>query len=197
MRYRLMGVAVVAALVGVWTIPARGSYHEWRISEIYSNASGSVQFIEFLQPAEEFDDERFLSGQTLTDSALGHSFSFSTNLPLEPPASSRFLVATPGYAALARVPQADYVLPANNFFSTAGDTLTFASFVDQATFTGAQLPTNGVNSLNRDYGVSAFTTARNSPTNFFGQTGSVVPEPSAALLAVLGFAALLPRRRRA
>ena len=69
MRYRRMGVALVAALVGVWAVPARGSFHEWRISEIYSNASGSVQFIEFLQPAEEFDDERFLLGQTLTDSA--------------------------------------------------------------------------------------------------------------------------------
>jgi MYXO-CTERM domain-containing protein len=192
-----MGVALVAALVGVWAVPARGSFHEWRISEIYSNASGSVQFIEFLQPAEEFDDERFLLGQTLTDSALGHSFSFSRNLPSAPQASSRFLVATPGYTALTGVPLADYVLPANNFFSTAGDTITFASFVDQATFTGAQLPTNGVNSLNRDFGVAAFTSARNSPTNFSGQTGSVVPEPAAALPALLGLAALLRRRRPA
>jgi len=196
MRNRVRAGVVAGVLVGLWALPARASFHEWRVSEVYSNAGGTVQFIEFLQPSSEFDDDRFLAAQTLTESALGHSFSFASNLPSTPGANSHFLVATPGYAALAGVPQADYVLPANNFFSTAGDTITFASFVDTATFTGAQLPTNGVNSLNRDYGVSAFTVARNSPTNFAGQTGSVVPEPSAAALALLGLVPLLRRRPR-
>ena len=196
MHIRNWARAAVAA--GVWVAAiapaARASFHEWKISEAYSNASGTVQFIEFLQSPSPSDDERFIGGQSLTESALGHSFIFPSGLESEPSGGSRFLVGTPGYAALTGVPPPDYVLPQNNFFRISGDTINFA-FVDQITFTDAQLPKNGVDSLNRAYGAATFTTARNSPTNFAGQSGSIVPEPAAA--GLIGFAALWVLRRRA
>jgi serralysin len=188
-------VVAVVVLIGLGATTAEATFHEWKISEVYSNATGTVQFIEFLQPSFSFDDERFVAGQTLTDAAFGHTFTFGSSLPNQPPPSSHFLVATPGYAALSGVPAADYVLPANNFFNTAGDTLTFATFVDQLQFTGAQFPTNGTSSLNRDYGATTLTTARNSPTNFAGQSGSVVPEPATAGLLACGAVMVLRRHR--
>ena len=189
----------LAALVGVWLAfsasTARATFHLWKIDEVYSNAAGTLQFIEFQQPSFEFDDERFLSGITLTDSALGNSFTFPSNLPSQPAANSHFLVATPGYAALPGVPAPDYVLPKNDFFSTAGDTLTYAGGVDTITFTAGQLPTNGTDSINRAYGSAAFTSGPNSPTNFLGQTGSV-PEPGTAGLLVAGGVFAISRRSR-
>jgi serralysin len=194
MHFRARVAVAAVVWVGLGASTARATFHLWKIDEVYSNAGGSVQFVEFQQPSFMVDDERFLNGITLTDSALGHSFTFPANLPSEPQPNSHFLVVTPGYAALAGVPAPDYVLPANDFFSTSGDTLTYASGVDTLSFTGSQLPTDGTNSLNRAYGASTFTSDRNSPTNFAGQTGSV-PEPAALALLVAG--GLLVSRRRA
>lgn len=197
---RLARAAAVAAAAyaGLFAPQARATFHEWRIDEIYSNASGTVQFIEFLQPPAPEDDERFVGGRTITDSALGHSFTIPANLPAEPGGSAHFLVATPGYAALAGAPAPDYVLPADNFFSTTADTLTFATFVDNVAFTAGQLPLNGRDAIERAYGAGTFGTGVNSPTNFAGQAGSV-PEPGdvAALAAVGGLLGCRRRRRAA
>lgn len=196
MHSRHVAAALTIAVIGTWVFASRAgaTFHLWKIDEVYSNASGNVQFIELQQPSFEIDDERFVSGHTLTDSALGHSFTFPTDLPAAPVANQFFLVATPGYAALKGVPVADYVLPMNNFFSTSGDTITYAEGVDSLTFSGSQLPTDGIDSLNRAYGASTFTIATNSPTDFAGQTGTV-PEPG--VIGLVAAAACLGYRRRA
>lgn len=196
MHVRARAALAAVVWIGLYASTARATFHLWKIDEVYSNASGTVQFIEFLQPTFSFDDERFLGGQTLIDSTLGHSFTFPSNLPSQPAANSHFLVATPGYAALTGVPAPDYVLPANDFFSTSGDTLTYASGVDALTFTGSEFPTDGITSLNRAYGATTFTNGRNSPTDFAGQTGSV-PEPAALGLLVAGGLLVSLRSRRA
>ena len=195
-RINLSVTGLFALILVLASSPARATFHEWRMDEVYSNASGSVQFIEFVEASVVTDDERFVGGQPLTDSALTHTYNFSGNLPSAPAANQHFLVATPGYAALGGVPTADYVLPANNFFSIAGDTLTYAFGVDSLAFTSAQLPTNGSLSLNRtSYGSSTYSSLTNSPTNFAGVTGTVVlPEPTS--LALLGVGALSILRRR-
>jgi hypothetical protein len=183
---------------GLVTSASSASFHTWRMVEVYSNSSGTIQFVEFQQGPSLFDDERFVGGQTLTESGLGHSFTIPSNLPSEPAANSNFLIATPGYAALSGVPAADYVLPINNWLKLTGDTLTFATFVDTLTFTGAQFPSDGSLSLKRAYGAAAFTTSTNSPTNFAGVTGTVnsaVPEP-ATLMALVAGGVVAARRRR-
>ena len=167
----MIGAGTLSFLV----VPAHATFHLWKIDEVYSNASGTIQFIEFQQPNFEFDDERFLTqAGTVTDSTFANTFTFTSDLPSAPTANSHFLLASPGYAALPGVPTPDYILPTNDFFSISGDTITYAHGIDSLTFTGAQLPTDGMNSLNRAYGATTFTTGINSPTNFAGQTGTVV-----------------------
>lgn len=202
MRHHLK-IAACAGMfvtVGMTTSRASATFHEWRMEEIYSNSTGTIQFIELEQAPFQFDDERFVGGQSLTESALGHSYVFPANLPAAPTAGSHFLVATPGYAALSGVPTADYVLPLNTWFKVAGDTLTFATFVDNLTFTGAQLPVDGSLSLKRAYGASVFTTSANSPTNFAGATGTVpggtTPEPTTLAVLAGTWIAMGTRRRR-
>lgn len=186
--------AAIFAGLGIFLVSslARATFHEWKISELYSNSSGTVQFIEFQLPGG-VDDESFVQGQQLNETSLGHSFNFPSNLPVVPPANGFMLVATPGYAALSGVPTADYVLPINNFFNVAGDTINY-SFVDTLSFTSAQMPTNGAQSLNRtSYGSTTFASQTNSPTNVHNQTGSV-PEPAA--ISVIGAAAMWMLRRK-
>ena len=195
MSGKVIRAAAVAALgLIVWPSAARATFHEWRISEVYS--SGSVQFVEFQQPSVAVDDESFVGGQTLTDSSLGHTFTFPANLPSVPTANSHFLVGTTAYAALSGVPAPDYVIP-NNFFNPAGDTLTYASFVDTFTFTGAQLPSDGVHSLARaSWNSTTLATPVNSPTNLAGATGSVsAPEPAGAAIVMMPLLLAVTRRR--
>ena len=189
----LYAILAAAAATLAWTAPAHATFHQWKIDEAYSNASGSVQFVEFVLPSSVIDDERFVGGLSLTSNA--HSYTFSTDLPSQPQANDHFLVATPGYAALTGVPAVDYVLATNSFFNSAGDTLTYAGGTDTLTFSAAQLPTNGTDSLNRGYGRSTFATAVNSPTNFSGDTGSL-PEPTTASLLALAALGVLCLRRR-
>jgi len=113
------------------------------------------------------------------------------------------LIATPGFAAVAAVAP-DFVVPAP-FLFPGGGTINYAG-VDIVTY-GA-LPTDSVTSIDRnDVGATA------TPTNFAGQTGSLVavappPQPVAAsvpgldaigilLLAMLVAFAAWPFRRAA
>ena len=174
--------------------PARATFHLWQIDEVYSSADGTVQFIEF---ENNSDFENFLTNSSgLTSNA--NNYTFTTNLSSTSTTNKHFLVGTVGYASIAGVPAPDYTVP-NQFFSAAGDTLTLVgSLSGTITFTGAQLPTDGLNSLNRLYNGSTnsgFTSALNSPTNFAGNTGSV-PEPTGIALVISAGAILFINRRR-
>jgi serralysin len=191
---RLMVVVCAFAASGLFFVPsARASFHLWGINEVYSDATGTVQFVEMFT-----DDggELFTGGTTFTSTTksltLDHSFGDTT-------AQRHFLMATPAYAALPGVPAPDFVFPSNNFFAITGDTLTyqFASgniFGDgqpaSLTFTGAQLPKDGIRSLR--FNLTQNTS--NSPTNFAGQTGTV-PEPGIASVLALLLGSILSRRR--
>ena len=140
------------------------SFHEFDVHEIYSNASGTVQFIELALPGTPSDDERFLAGHTLTvTSTQVHQFTFLTNLPDRPGANATVLLATQGFANLGIVTP-DYIIP-DGFLFLNGGTINFAD-VDIVTY--AALPTDGTHSVN-DNG----TVLTASPRNFAGVTGSI------------------------
>ena len=140
-----------------------------------------------------FSGQQFLhtGGATLTSvnntATLNHVFSFPTDLP-GTTANKFFLVGTAGLAMAPGGITPDYTVP-NDFLFTGGGTLDYGPGADALTY-GA-LPTRGILSLNRDGTIGV-----NSPTNFSGQTGSVVPLPASALLFVSGISALFAFAQR-
>ena len=165
---RMIG-QVLVALLGLMATTADAVFHLWKMTEIYSNADGSVQFLEL---AVDTDGEGLLAGHTLTSTVGGvtKTFSFASGLPAET-ANKTMLIATQGFAAL-NVLVPDYIVP-NGFFSAAGGSVNFA---DVDVWNHPALPL-GAQSLGRDGVV-----ATNSPKNFAGQT--------ATLVAALNFQAL-------
>jgi len=155
-------LALAATLTAVLTLApsARAGHHLWVFSEIFSNASGSVQFMELFCPDP---NEQGVGPFSVTSNA--HTFNFVTNLPSAATANTYILIATSGFGALPGGVTPDYTIP-SNFFATGGGTLNYASGVQVWNY-GA-VPTDGSHSLLRNG-----STAVNSPTNFAGQPGSV------------------------
>src|SRR5437016_9744986 len=133
----------------------------WQINEIYSNADGSVQFIELITTS---GGQQFVTGQAMTSSqgATTYTLNVTTDLPGDS-ANKTFLIGTQGFAAL-NIVAPDYVVP-NGFLFTAGGTLNWGGGTDIVSY--ASLPTDGKLSIDR-----AGATAINSPTNFAGVTGT-------------------------
>jgi hypothetical protein len=173
LRVVLAGFSAALLLAG----PAWAGHHRWDISEVFSNADGTVQFVELFSA---FDGEAGLGPFTLTSNST--VFNFVTNLPSASTANTWALCATAGFAALPGAPTPDYVIP-DNFVNTAGDTLNYAG-VDIVVL-GA-LPTDGVTSVD-DSG----TPGQNSPTNFAGTTGSVNATLAIDILPAWGIVALV------
>lgn len=164
----LLGIAALAAM------PVAASFHLWTMTELYSNADGSVQFLEMRALT---GSEQFFAGHALTSSSGGvtHTFTVPRDLPGDS-SGRRMIFGTQGFAALGVV-QPDYVVP-NGFFFPGGGTVNWA---DADVWNHPALPTGGDDSLNRDG-----STGRNSPQNFAGQTGHVSGSPAATALNIQG-----------
>lgn len=171
MNGRLLARIAVIAWFIIVQAPAFAAFHLWQINEVYSNASGTVQYV---QLTSAFGGQQFLAGHGIVASRSGqpsHTFMFNTNLPGDT-ANKKFLIATQSFAAL-NIVQPDYVVP-DNFLYAAGGSINFA---DADLFDYAALPTDGVNALRRDGSVAA-----NRPTNFNGVSGSIpAVSPTATL----------------
>jgi len=159
---------------------AQATFHLWKIEEIYSNADGSVQFIELTALAS---GQQFIAGHTISSSqgTQTKTFTFPTNLPGDTATTSgggyyggeintdykSFLIGTEGFAALGVV-KPDYIVP-NGFLFTRNGTVNFA---DYEVVSYASLPTSGGLSIN-----AGGATAMNSPTNFAGITATLAGAP--------------------
>ena len=159
MRVRLIAVAAtVGALLIMASSPARAGHHLWRLTELFSSPTGSVQYAQLFVTE---NNEGGVGPFTLT--AGGHTFNFVTNLPSQTTANTWILVGTSNLVARGGVAP-DYVIPAG-FFPTGGGTINYAG-VDIWNY--GTVPTDGTHSLMRDG-----TTPVNTATNFAGQAGSV------------------------
>lgn len=193
-------MAVLLVVVLVLAVDnARAANHLWHISEVYSNADGTVQFVEM---HNDFDGEGFLGGLTLeasnADATDSHTFTFPTGVPNPFATADKYvLIATAGFGSLPGGVTPDFTLPANFLFINGGS-LEYPAAADSITY--AALPTDGTTSLTRNLTTHDLNPAVNSPTNFAGQSGSVVPEPAvAAPLAAAVAGAMgrgIKRRRR-
>jgi hypothetical protein len=166
-----VGPAILVS-IALATSPAQALFHLWDFTEFFSNADGTVQFIELHTTGTS---ETVATAGQLRSLSTGHVFQFPTNLSGST-LNKSLLVATAGFQSLPGLPTVpplltpDYTLPAN-FFNQAGDTvsLTVNGFgtVDSRAFTS--VPTDGVMSLN----YPANAPGINSPTNYAGTMGSV------------------------
>ncbi len=150
---------VVSCVVGMAS-PVRATFHLWDINELYTNADGTVQFIELFTA---FNTQQFTNGQVITFGP--NTFTFPGNTP-SPTGNHHLLIATSAFAAMAGVTP-DFIL-ADHFLSAAGGTVNFVG-ADFVTF--PSLPTDGV----RSRVFPANTIALNSPTNYNGMIGFVPP----------------------
>jgi hypothetical protein len=158
----------LAVLLGA-TAPAVSGVHLWRVTEAFSSADGTVQFIEIATCCGSTAENCLSCGRLSSNGNLFNSFTNVSGSTL----NKRVLIATSAFAALPGAPTPDFIIPAN-FFSVAGDTLAFDVY-DSWVIGAGQLPTDGTTSLNKDPDDTTDTpfTALNSPTNYAGVTGSV------------------------
>lgn len=140
------------------------AFHIFHINEVYSNADGTVQFIEFVGDA---NDQHVWAGHTIisTNGVDTNTYSINTDLPNNATNGKSVLVATQGFADLGIVAP-DYIIP-NGFLFIVNGTVSFPGMFG-GRITYAELPIDGIRSLNQDG-----STDINSPTNFIGNTGTV------------------------
>jgi len=163
---------------------AQASVHLWHVREAFTNADGSVQFVEMF---DGFFGETFTAGTTLTANSDGviKTFQFPFNIGATPGA---MLIATSGFGSLSGGVTPDFtfnqsVMPfTGSFFNpnATNITLTFSGSSDSISFTGASLPKNGIHSLTdaNAFGLPfenepSLGSTTNSPTNLAGSSGSV------------------------
>ncbi len=161
MRLRL-AIALTSCLL-LTPVPrsCQANFHLWFIKEIYTNPSGSVQFIELFTTS---DAQQFVKTNNVTLTSNSHTFTFPTDTP-SPTSNHHILLATANFNLIPGGATPDYTIP-SNFFSTSGDTINFASGIDVDTF--ASIPTDGINSLNYTSQTSSSTTSINSPRDYSG-----------------------------
>jgi len=160
--------------------------HLWIVNELFSSPDGQVQFIELWECCGSTIETQ-LAGKDVF--SLSHSFVFPSDITGNT-AHRHLLLATATFAALPGAPTPDQIIPPN-FFAVTGDTVRWYVYPNATvSFSGGQIPLDGVHSLNHD-----LTTGINSPTNYAGQSGSVslvsVPAVPPAWVSLLVVGALL------
>jgi serralysin len=176
--------------------PGRASFIAWEVNEVFSNADGTIQFVEFFEAIGQ-DGQRSFDGKQLKTFVAGASpndplttHTFNSDLPSDLTAYRFALVATQGFASLPGAVEPDFVMP-DGFIDTSVVVEIELGNIDEFVFRLGAIPVDGVNSLYR----VGRPINPNSPTNFAGQTGSIdVPEPAAAAQAAAALACLLTLR---
>jgi hypothetical protein len=169
-------LVLVAAIASCATL--RAGAQSWTIDEVFSNSSGTIQYIELTTTAAS---DFSLNGLSLAAASDGvpAAFSFTHNLGGQPTTTDRtFLIATPGFALLPGAVTPDFgTLPTSFFDPNAGSiTLGFAG-LDSFTFPGAFVPQDSLHALNRHIinGATHLDQETNTPTNFAGAGGRLGP----------------------
>lgn len=162
--------------------------HLWIVNELFSSSDGTIQFVELWECCGSTIETQ-MGGKKVYSDTTGNTFTFPANITGNT-AYRYLLLGTAAFAALPGAPTPDYIIP-SGFFSTGGDTIRWHVYPNATlAFTGGQLPTDGIHSLNYDG-----STGINSPRNYAGLTGTVntvfVPALPLAWMAVLVGGALL------
>jgi hypothetical protein len=173
----MLWVWVGAAILFGPTV-ARATFHVWAVTELYSSADGSVQFIK-LTNNSIFSTEYFLAGHVITCTGppgITNTFTFPTNLPAVSTVNKTFVIGTSNLATVPGGVTPDYVFTNKSPFlflnsGVANSVGIIGSVETPAVYT--TLPADGVSSLVGLGG--SLVVATNSPMNFNGQANSIVP----------------------
>lgn len=175
-RLSRMGVLfLLLSLLGVQS--ARACAHQWRFNELFTNANGTVQFIE-MQECCGFTGEIFVGSKWILAVHANHKYTFPARLNGNT-AHRYLLLATQTFASIPEAPAPDFIIP-DGFLPVDGDTLQWWMYPN-ATRSYATLPHDGMTALEVGPGPDGISgtaddvtqTAINSPTNFAGATGSI------------------------
>lgn len=167
-------------LVGCFAVlglaaPSLGGSHMWRFTEVFSDASGTIQFIEFF--CNDAANEVFMNGLTVT--TPNGTFTFPENF-LAPTTDRYLLLATNTFASLPGAPTPDYIIP-DNFIPLGGGFIRYRPEANYDTwiYGAGVIPTDGIHSVQftsflPGSGVDTYVTDQvNNPTNYQGGSGSV------------------------
>jgi len=173
---------------------AHAKSHCWKFTEFFSNADGTVQFIEWQEACTPPGTAEW---QTLNQLVTSNesSFRLQSNLDDGIDTTDRWMLAgTTAFASLPGAPAPDFILP-DGFINPAGDTIRYRTTIDIVDLPAGLLPTDGVTSVHRDPQTGALSLGPNDPINFADETGSVavpaIPALGAAGLVVLAVCSLL------
>ena len=146
-----------------------GGAHTWDVNELFSNADGTIQFIE-LREANGTPNELGVPGKVMHSTGSA-DFTIVGDALESPSTNKHYLIATQTFADLPGAPTPDAIIPAGLlpfWFGADGGTVTYHIY-HSLTYGAGELPTDGINSINEP----SNTIAVNSPTNYAGDTGSV------------------------
>lgn len=164
----------LATLITLITASAGHQVHagfdQWQISEVFSSADGSIQFIELFTTAA---DQQDLNGRTLSTSNATGQLQNSTQLTGNlsgTTAGRNVLIGTQAFATLTGLTP-DYLINPG-FLFTGGGSVNFANGVATLSYQATQIPLNGVQSIN-----GSLVAGTATPTNFANGVSATVVAP--------------------
>lgn len=162
----LLGRTATYFLAAFAMSPPVYAVEAWKISEIFSNTDGSVQYIKLSTTS---DNQQGLSGRMLRSlnaaGGVGQTFTFPSSLGSSQTANKSVLIGTVAFSGFTQL-HVDYQLPPG-FLFTEGGSVQLVD-IDSLTYQRTQLPRNGIQALRFD---GAPVTA--NPVNFAGQSVTV------------------------
>ena len=169
------GSRIALALASLTIAPAAlAGAHTWDVWEVFSNADGTIQFVE-IREANGTSMEIAIGGHAMIANPSGTTFTIPGNV-VAPTSNRSYLIATPGFAALPGAPTPNAVKNTGFLFALTDTSMQYNPY-DTATWASGALPTDGVHSLQRTGPGQAMVVSVNSPTNYAGATGSVNAAP--------------------
>lgn len=165
-------IKVIARSVPIVAAATMGSaladFDQWQINELFSNAEGTVQYIELQSAAS---NQGSLSGLTLVATDISgqqqNTLEISSNLAGDT-LGKKLLFATQSFVQSTGL-SADFEIE-DGFLFTEGGSLDFANGASVISYQASQLAKNGVQSMS-----GALLPQQSDPTNYSGLTATPNP----------------------